>query len=234
MEGAAAAVVSTAAGVASKEAQTGLKTSAQTFMTGSMAAPGFAKAMWPQGSADSQAFQEAQLDTMLDQARTQIGDTLNSGLGVLMSDVQSFTQFAGYGRYSGQVPLSVPQQTDDLSLSLKTFLTGESLLQNSWFANAGPSPTTPNRNDLNQWSKCSNQGPGIFSCGGQAYYSSTSTGRYYALRNKKDGSKNSVNILQQISSNGWADMNVLFDGSYNCTSSGECSFFQPLVEVSRL
>ncbi|KAL6718238.1 hypothetical protein ACLMJK_004326 [Lecanora helva] len=220
LDGVAATVASATVGVVSKEVQQGLTNTAQTFLLATMSAPGFARSMWPQGNTNSQIYQEAQLETILAQARDQIGDTIDSGLKVLMADAAEFTLFAGLGRYSGQIQLSVPQETDYLSLSLKTLMTGESLLQNRWFANASPSPAYYHQYSLDKWSTCSNAGSGIWDCQGQGYYFSESTGRQYALKNKKSGKKNSVNILQQIASNGWADMNVLFDGAYNCTASG--------------
>ena len=220
LEGIEVSVLTAVGSVASKELQSGLVNTAQSFTLATMSAPGFAKAMWPQGNTQSQSYQEAQLDQMLEQARDQIGDRLNAGLGTLMTDPGQFVLFAGQGRYSGQVPLSVPQQTDSLALSLKTLLTGESLLQNNWYANAGWSSEIGTA--LGSTSGCNNTGSNIWDCKDAAYYYSDSTGRYYAFRNKKGGTKNSVNVLQQISSNGWADMNALFDGGYNCTFEGEC------------
>lgn len=214
--------MSATAGVLSKSVQNGLKNTAQGFTLAAAGTPGFAKAIWPQGNALSQQYQEAQLDTMLEQAREKIGETLNEGLGVLMTDPWAFNNFGAGGQYSGQVQSSVPQQTNLLSLSLKTLLTGESLKQNRWFANASPTPYYWHEFQLKSRTDCTDTGNGVYSCnGGDGFYFSESTGRYYGLRHKKGGGKNSLNVLQQIASNGWADLNTLFDGAYNCTASGK-------------
>ena len=146
-----------------------------------------------------------------------------------MSDAAEFILFAGLGRFSGQVPYSVPQQTDALALSLKTLMTGESLLHNNWFANASPSPYWYHQYELSKWDDCSNVGANIFSCHDEGYYFSESTGRYYQLRHKKHGAKDSLYVLQKISSNGWADLNVLFDGAYNCTAA--CKYYPNITHM---
>lgn len=214
MEGIADTVAAATAKVISESLQRSITNTAQGFALAAAGTPGLTKALWPQGSTDSQAKQEASLDDMINQANSQIGVTLNNGLGVLMTDPWSFDTFGAHGLYSDQVQLSVPQQTDALSLALDTLLAGESLMQNNWFANVSPPPQA-------SVTDCIAQGAGIYSCSNDGFFLSADTGKLYALRHKGKGGQGSLNVLQQIASNGWADLNTLFDGAYNCTASGK-------------
>ena len=129
---------------------------------------------------------------------------------------------------------SVPAQTDAMALSLNTLVTSESMLNNGWYANASPDPQYYYQYSPAHWWYCSEQGPNIYSCKGQGYFFSNASGRYYELKKKKHGSANGVELLQSIAQYGWADMNTLFDGAYNCTAEGEWASEDPSEDYSPL
>lgn len=211
--------------VLTKSLQKTAVNSAQGFTLAVAGTPGFTRAVWPQGDSASQDKQEAALNDQLREANNQIGNTLNNGLGVLMTDPWSFNTFGANGTYSDLKPLSIPEDANNLDLALETYLTGTSLMQNDWFANVNPQTDQAAIKDFTK--ECSEQIPntGIYSCHNDAHYWSHQSGRWYALRHKK-GKKgstgdNSMNVLLKIAQNGWADLTTLFDGAYNCTASGK-------------
>ena len=199
---------------------------AQTLSTGLQQAPGVAKAMWPAGTTDSQIFQISALETELAAAKTQIEGVINNGLGLIMSDIPTFVNFASSGAFSGHDTLSLPNVTTGLDFALKTYMTSESLSQNGWsgaimgtfpasaFAGAG------NCANVTGGVICSETGDSTHYSQSDGLFWSQGTGRQYLLRQSK-GKGWSYPILNAINANGWADLGTLFDGAYSCTYDGK-------------
>ena len=181
--------------------------------------------MWPSGSSESQTFQISALDEQLSAATGQIESVINNGLGLVMSDIPTFVNFASNGAFSGLDSLSLPNVTDGLDFALKTYLTSESLLQNGWYANIVgvynvSQVTEPGCTNITGGILCPQTGDSSqFSKSAGTFWSSAS-GRQYLLYEHK-GNSYSYPILSAINSNGWADMGTLFDGSYTCTAEGK-------------
>ena len=199
------------------------KNVAQGFLFASMQTPGFAKAMWPSGTEESQLIQIDQLDQYIGDISMRTNQIINNGLGLLMSDAASFIAFAGYGRYSGSDSMSIPNQTATLAISLKTLLTSKSLGQNGWYAGVRPFDLT--MRPFESGRACPGP-PGpvtpVKTCGGGPTWISPHTHQMYFLMQEKNKERSdSRHILDQIEDNNWADLPTLFDGAYNCTASGK-------------
>ena len=109
--------------------------SAQAFALSLQATPNVAKAMWPtDGSEWSRSVQIAQLQTQLQNATGELGAILDRGLKLLMSDVPTFIGYAQSGAYCNNQTVDLEEKTDDLDFALRTYMTGESLKKNNWYA----------------------------------------------------------------------------------------------------
>ena len=168
-------------------------------------------------TGDSQLIQISALDTTLTAAQAQIENQLEAALTLLMSDVSTFISFADSGAFSGRQSLSLPKETQNLNLALKTYLTSEALLQNGWYGlyfmnddGAGDAPGTTNFAE----------GDVFHNSDASLFWSKDSRREYQLVNKKSSGDPN--NLLQTIYDNGLADLSVLFEGSFNCTASGEC------------
>ena len=205
-----------------------VRLAAQTLTTGLQQAPGVAKALWPAGTTDSQIFQISALENELAAAKDQIEAHINGGLGLIMSDLPTFVNFASSGAFSGHESLSLPNITDGIDFALKTYMTSESLLQNGWVAvilgtwNASIFTNTPQCANVAGGVMCPETGDRSQYQNSNGLFWSQNSGRQYMLQKKK-GDGSSYPILSAINVNGWADLGTLFDGSYNCTFDGESS-----------
>ena len=202
-----------------------VRLTAQALSVGLQQAPGVAKAIWPEGTTDSQIFQISALESQVAAATNQLAQVINNGLGLIMSDVPTFVNFASSGSFSGPESFSLPNDTIGLDFALKTYMTSESLTQNGWFAVAQEGLSTEvlsqsNCANVTGGTICSETGdPSQYSQSAAQFYSLAS-GRFYSLYKNK-GNSYSWPILNAINSNGWADLQTLFDGAYGCTFSGK-------------
>ena len=88
------------------------------------------KAIWPTGTLSTQTVQIGDLATTLGQYDSDVGDMINEGMKLLMTDVPSFTQFASTGAWSSGTPFSLPSTVNGLDLGLKTFLVSTAMSKN--------------------------------------------------------------------------------------------------------
>ena len=202
-----------------------VRIAAQAISVGLQQAPGIAKAMWPSGTTDSQIFQISALDEQLSAAVNQVETVINNGLGLIMSDLPTFVNFASSGAFSGSQSMSLPNETQGLDFALKTYMTSESLLQNGW---VGVLEGTYTADQTTTMVSCApvTGGKLCAGTGDQSQYSKSAgsfwdqnTGRLYTLLKTK-GDSYSYPILSAINVNGWADLGTLFDGAYSCTADG--------------
>ncbi|KAL8947448.1 MAG: hypothetical protein Q9222_006276 [Ikaeria aurantiellina] len=193
---------------------------AQVWNAAIEAAPAVATTMWPAGIENNQTIQ-LQPATNVDNLDIPSSIFLR-GLKLVLSDIPTFLGFAGNGRFANFTFNSVPvvETNADLSVGVNTFVTSKLMLLDNLFAVPG---AVVDANTFSDPNKCATLGPSIcITERNQAFYWSPSTHRQYELRSK--GGSPKVAIQDQLSSiqdNGWANLELLFDGSYNCTAEGK-------------
>ena len=203
-----------------------VKSSAQALIISLQQAPGTAKALWPTGTQNSQSIQIGNLEAELGNSTNQLANMINDAVQLLMSDMPTFVKFVESGQYSGTESLSLPSKVEGLDYALRTYMTSEAFSQNGWISTAfiGPYESV-------QELETSIPGSGGFSCTmgnnsvctneqGSAYFWSQPTGRVYSFTNKDWGGVSAYQLLQDTVDNNWAILQVLFDGSFNCTQEG--------------
>lgn len=204
-----------------------VKYAAQGLLISVSQAPGFSKALWPAGTANSKIVQIGQLNDELTKASQQMASMINTAVELLMSDMPTFVAFAESGRFSGAQSMSLPAKTDGLDYALTTYLLSETMSKNGWYACPflGPYPTAASVESTTSPGFACQMGPNnvCSAAGTDAVYWSQSTQRVYTLNQvPRDGQEKSPNQLtQDIVKNGWAALDVLFDGAYNCTAEGK-------------
>ena len=160
----------------------------------------------------STSIQMRELNTQFGNFSNQLGNAVTGGLGRVMNDTATFISYAAGGVFSGSTTLPLPAATEALQLALSTYVTSLSLQQNDWAAQyIDSSSVVPgDRSNVAQTSKES-----------AAVWKSPDTGRSYLLEQlKPTAGINDSSVLQQIDTNEWANLEVLFDGAYNCTATG--------------
>lgn len=189
--------------------------------------------MWPSGTADSQTEQLANLDSYLSQLDQNFTTQITQGLYIIMSDVPSFNGFASSGQFSGPDDLSLPADSDELALGLRTFILSSAMSANKWSA-----VTT---DDLTMADVASSvPGSRGFGCTFNAnnictssdnvshVFYSNSTARAYELILKGAG-PDPTSLMNEIVSKEWSTLEQLFDGAYNCsTAPGGSGIGKPL------
>ena len=187
-----------------------------------------ARAIWPQGTFDSQLVQIGDINAELGNVNNKIGDMLNSGLETLMKDIPTFVSFVEDGHFSGENDVSLPKTAAGLDMALKTFIVSTAMTKNDWRA-------TPmlwmTREDFSSTWSCT-FGPGNYDiCNNPEiqstgfFYSNTS-GNGYALKHP-DWSRNPSQLMSHIVDNEWSTLGALFDGAFNCTTAGNGASDQP-------
>ena len=182
--------------------------------------------MWPSGSSESQTYQISALDQQLSTVKDQMAAILNQGLQYIMTDLPTFVNFTQNGAFTTTQTLTVPNATNSLDFALKTYLTSESLLQNNFYAVCTGNFPPEKAFEDSPARLCANVTGGII-CNEDALkpdqsdgtFWSSATGNLYWLHQK--GNAWSFPILSAINSNGWADLQTLFDGSFRCTFDGK-------------
>ena len=191
-----------------------------------MQAPAATRAMWPHGTDNSRIIQSADLDQALSDASSTLSDMISNTNSLLMNDMTTFIKFVEGGQYSGPDMLSLPAKTVGLDFALKTYMTSTAMGRNSWLA----LPHLGNYyNSFEDYCVSANGGipDGDYICGdssGGASYWSPDTGRAYNLvyqRQKPGDANQQRELLHEIVDKEWAPLNILFDGSYNCTAAGK-------------
>ena len=228
-----------AAGLLTASMTSALRNSAQAFAISMQQTPAVARTMWPTGSDASRTFQISQLNTQLSNATDSLSEILDRGLKLLMSDTPTFVSFAQSGAYCGNGTIDIAAKTDDLDLALRTYLTSESMKQNGWYAvplRISTEEEYKNLTDSASTARGWRAGPDVVN----KIWWSPVTGRQYSLENKGNPGVDPLDLKNSISSQGWADMTTLFDGSYKCTADGRagssdliqvCRYWKPVLHL---
>jgi hypothetical protein len=192
----------------------------QSLLISMQQTPGLTKALWPTGTEDSKSIQVGALDTFLGNATQQMADMMNRGVQLLMSDMPSFVTFAESGRFSGRETMSLPQKTAGLDFALSTYMLSEAMAQNGWYIT--PYRGTYTRDQAGQGPEgCTMDDNNVCTIYDLVTYWSSSTGRIYNLNNGRGNHVTPYKLVQAIVANGWASLEVLFDGAFNCTAVGK-------------
>ncbi|KAL8709838.1 MAG: hypothetical protein Q9220_005454 [cf. Caloplaca sp. 1 TL-2023] len=192
---------------------------AQIWDNAVQSAPAVANTMWPSGVENDQKIQ-LQLPPNVDGIDIPSSIFLRA-LKLVMSDIPTFLAFAGNGRFANYDPSSVSiVPNPDLNAGTNTFVTSKLMSSDNLFAVPGVTVDPAAFTKINQ---CAKSSPSIcITESNQVFYLSPSTHRQYELRSK--GGSPKVAIQDQLSSiqdGNWADLELLFDGSYNCTGAGK-------------
>ncbi|KAL8789627.1 MAG: hypothetical protein Q9213_001063 [Squamulea squamosa] len=216
-----------------------LRGASQTLVISSQQAPNVGRAIWPTGTDRSQEVQTAELHLKLANVSAEMSAMMDGGVRLLMTDPGTFVNYADNGRYSGPnvtdtgegSSLTVPSAGDAVAYALKTFLLSYAMWQNKWYAMfyLGPYPTA---DAVRRAFGCEIEpGTGLcvprdpttgeFKSGDTALYWSPYTQRIYTLKCEgPDKAQKPRQMVNTILSYGWAPLNVLFDGGFNCTAEG--------------
>lgn len=191
----------------------GTITAGSVLVKGLAQAARVAQAIWPVGTTDSTTVQISNVATELSSSTSQLSARINDGLVLLMSDVPSFVGFASTGGFSGATPLSLAKQTDGIDIALRTLVVSTVMGGNKWQAWAMLNVASPAA--FQSLTTCGTvDGNGI--CGD--YWYSAATQRGYHLSNLKGSGPSPQQLMNDILSNNWSTLEVLFDGGYDCTA----------------
>lgn len=174
--------------------------------------------------------QEITIGNDLAEILSEVGNQLQSALGLIMSDVQTFTAWAENGLYSGPTAsLSVAQAAVGITSAFDTYLVGEALSQ-SYFS-ATPASTTVSKASFQQDRECTFLGDVCKDSKGKVYYWSQAYQTQYQINEPKNWANGTAlkdvgfetsayGLLEYIETTN-TYMPALFDGAYNCTFEGK-------------
>ncbi|KAK4691983.1 hypothetical protein P7C71_g5135, partial [Lecanoromycetidae sp. Uapishka_2] len=203
------------------------RSAAQVLTISLQQAPSTAKALWPTGTQSSQSIQIGDVEAELGNSTNQLADMINNALELLMSDVPTFVKFCESGEWSGSTSLSLPSKVEGLDYALRTYMTSEVMSQNNWVSipNLGPYETVDDVTNAVGGFNCNMGNNSVCTDtngNGYAWYWSQTTGHVYQFQNSQLSyvGIQGYQILQDTVDQNWAILEVLFDGSYNCTLAG--------------
>lgn len=171
-------------------------------------APAVSKALWPN-------------TTSLRNASTSA--LLNAGLDLIMRDVPTFVAFASGGQYAAAQPPVFDTSDNNAVLvsAAQTYSTSATLKQGGWYAVIG-GPSSSSSTALRNYGYVNlTQGSRAYTnSSGAALYESSVTENIYSFQHRGKSTLSPIQLVNEIDSQGWAALEVLFDGSFNCTSQG--------------
>ncbi|KAL8707950.1 MAG: hypothetical protein Q9220_007093 [cf. Caloplaca sp. 1 TL-2023] len=201
-------------------------------------APGVGKAIWPSGTISSQIIQIGNLDQALGNINGDLTKMMNGGLNSVMADHRIFKQFASTGAFSGPNPPSLAANTANLDLGLKTFVLSTAMSNNNWRGSWENLPASGGLGnwpgDRYQYTNCKDvkQPYGICEsrcqgCDNPIYtdyagWPNYATHRGWTMDQSAHKHKPTIaDMTNAIVDNGWSDLNLLFEGAYNCTVAAQ-------------
>ncbi|KAL8703955.1 MAG: hypothetical protein Q9201_002878 [Fulgogasparrea decipioides] len=203
-----------------------IKATAAAWVAGLQAVPGIAGVLWPQNNDNAQ---EPPQDGSSNSASSNETDVyykrISNAYDYVMSDVNTFLAFVSSSiiSFAGSRPHWFQQGDYEVTVGAKTFVTSRLMQEYGFFATPG---------DISDHSfserQSSDSCPSVkangsvceYPDGGVVYWSPT-THRQYELRIKAHKPVISKSaLMDNITTQGWADAQLLFDGNYNCTAEG--------------
>ncbi|KAL8976881.1 MAG: hypothetical protein Q9205_007208 [Flavoplaca limonia] len=206
------------------------------FVTALQQAPSVTEAIWKSDDESTQVVQMGELASELDQLNGKVGEMLDRGLAIIMTDVSTFAKFASSGSFSGPDAISIPKETAKLDLAFKAHLVTKAMSANDWWVYYGPPDnadgtwsnstmesnaeryvcnTTPKDNicDLID----SHGVPPMCQPEDWSIYTSNVTHRaYYPSQQQGRNDLPSAHLLHAIADNEWGSLEAMMDGAYDC------------------
>ncbi|KAL8924523.1 MAG: hypothetical protein Q9208_003998 [Pyrenodesmia sp. 3 TL-2023] len=135
---------------------------------------------------------------------------LTAALKLVLSDIPTFIAFAGEGRFTTESYPSLPlDPTFDIATGLHTFVTSKLMQMNDYYA----VPMDVVSEEIANKTAAGDEDA--------VYHWSPNTQRLYELRAKGDPVIDTVTLYgEHLRDDNWVDLQLLFDGSYNCTKAG--------------
>ena len=185
-------------------------------------APGAVKALWPEGTADTQTWQIGSLSDDLGNMDDEIRGRINAGLQLVETDVPTFLAFGKAGQFSSPTPPSLDKETTDLEAALKLYLVSTAL-----DANAYQAGLVENEDQQSRGGKGipggANDGclyyTNIGLCTGPSgVWHSNNSNADYTLEPSggTTDSSQAITIIQDMFTKGYTTGNQLFDGAATC------------------
>lgn len=224
--------------------KTALKGSMQTLIISTQQAPNVGRVLFPMGDVSSQLVQMAALKEELKGLKRNMSDLIDNSIHLLMTDIQTFVNFAGQerGRYSGPnitntgegTGLTVPSATEDLGLALTTYVLTLAMSRNAWWASAelGPYTTTT---EVEEAFGCKYD-PKLYLCliyvptikdqntfeplKMVIFWSQFSLRVYRLFSEGPEEALLPTEMVEKIYTYNWAPLDIIFDGAFNCTAGG--------------
>ncbi|KAL9013094.1 MAG: hypothetical protein Q9173_002193 [Seirophora scorigena] len=214
-----------------------LSGAAQGFVISTQQAPNIGRALWPEGTENSQLIQTAELHLQMSNLTNQMSIMMDGGVHLLMTDITTFVNYAGAGggRYSGPnvtntgeaTGLTVPTATDALGYALKTYVLSYAMGKNHWYAGYDVGPYSDQAEvesaffckfDQDNY-VCVYSGP--YGTIGPIRFWSPTTLRVYTIdRTGPEEALQPYDMIKTINAYRWAPLDILFDGAFNCTAGG--------------
>ncbi|KAG8532289.1 uncharacterized protein KY384_003930 [Bacidia gigantensis] len=211
----------------------GVKAAANAFAQAIGQTPGLVKNFFPASAENDQNVQIGQLDKALKDINTNFGKTFTDTLSSLMTDSETFANFANHGTFSADAAISLPKETKELSIGLTTFIVTTAMDMNGYTAWYGPLFTDGLTNDAGSISStfgCRYGANDICDCPkgqkckfgiheGWGMWSSHNTQRLFSPQKyfaKPAAGPASAELLNDIVTQGWGRLDLIFDGAYNC------------------
>lgn len=196
-------------------------------------APQVGRLIWPVGTIESRFDQTAKLEDNLRRASTEMQKRLNSALGQAMQDLPSFLNMTRSGAFSGAHNFSLFNSTDSVKRGLLTFVTSLAIANNGWDTFWGPDMTddltSTNESQTRNYG-CQMQSNGAcYHTGkdkgkmkqppGWVEYTSSAVNRSFTIAPYflKKAKYTPAEMLNKIVDEGWADLGLMFESSYNCS-----------------
>ena len=201
------------------------------------------RALLPEGSPASQVAWVGDLDDRIGDVSDGLKEGFAKLLYSIMGDAEQFIAFASSGQWSGQSTPDRYKAITGFDYMLKTHVTSQALKMANYYAFTGNAPSGGGYVTEEAWNNDSyDAAPADGKEGGKPAgplfrrsYRSTVTGRVYQLiwnhhgyESAPENGHKAHDVLFQIESQGWADLDVLFDGAWNCTAAGNAGKDQVL------
>lgn len=188
--------------------------------------PRVTEAIWPRKTVDSQLIQIGHINSEIGNINREMGNLLNSGLGSIMKDLPTFVSFVEDGHFSDDSYISLHKTTAGLDMALKTLIVSTAMSKNGW--QASPMLWYAREDIASTW-ECTFGPENYDICSHPerpyiSYFYSNDSGNAYSLLHR---TSNTSQLLHKIVDNGWSTLVALFDGAFNCTSSGNAGSDQP-------
>ncbi|KAL8735631.1 MAG: hypothetical protein Q9166_000800 [cf. Caloplaca sp. 2 TL-2023] len=130
--------ISTGGNILASTAKTIAKVEAPARMLMAASAPVYSNLFPHDGSAASNLIEQGELNTYLQNLAEDLTNRLSLALQSAINDKQAFLNLAETGMFSGAVPPSLPENTENLEQALTTYVVSVALSGSAWFVGCSP------------------------------------------------------------------------------------------------